>query len=254
MDFRQIKAIENSNKKRLLKFFPNLSDECGIYILTRFENGFKYAYVGQAKKILTRLANHLKGYQHIDLSLKKHGFYSDDNPTGWNILAIKCNEIELNEKEQFFVKECAKAGYQLRNKTAGGQGDGKVVIAETRPAKGYYDGLAQGEKKLIKEIQNLFDKYLVFSVKKENKLSQRAYEKFQNLLMKFDNKEMKESYKGFDAVYYKDYLSMDGHEECFYNIEIFKDKKCLRHATLGGKLNKKQVLAYLKDFVESQMN
>lgn len=58
MDLRKIKAIESANKKRLLKLFPHLVDESGIYILYRFENGFKYAYVGQAKKILTRLADH----------------------------------------------------------------------------------------------------------------------------------------------------------------------------------------------------
>lgn len=34
------------------------------------ENGFRYAYIGQAVHILTRLAQHLVGYQHIDLSLK----------------------------------------------------------------------------------------------------------------------------------------------------------------------------------------
>lgn len=68
---RQAKAIEQNNKKRLLEVNPKLDEESGIYFLTRIdENGFKYAYIGQAVHILTRLAQHLVGYQHIDLSLK----------------------------------------------------------------------------------------------------------------------------------------------------------------------------------------
>ena len=71
-NFRQAKAIESKNKKRLLAINPKLNEQSGIYFLTRVdEDGFKYAYVGQAKHILTRLAQHLVGYQHIDLSLKK---------------------------------------------------------------------------------------------------------------------------------------------------------------------------------------
>lgn len=182
MEFRQLKAIENVNKNKLLKLFPNLTDETGIYILTRFDGEFKFAYVGQAKHILTRLAQHIVGYQHIDLSIKKHGWVSENNPFGWNILTIKCLGNELDEKEQFYIKECHKAGYQLHNKTAGGQGEGKTIIAETRPTKGYYDGLKQGEKNLRKELNFIVEKYLVIGLKKDNKLSQRALKKFYDLL------------------------------------------------------------------------
>lgn len=74
-NFRQIKAIEQKNKQRLLEVDPGLDDESGIYFLTREdEQGFRYAYVGQAVHILTRLAQHLSGYeQHIDRSLKSMG-------------------------------------------------------------------------------------------------------------------------------------------------------------------------------------
>lgn len=73
----QIMTIEQKNKKKLLEVEPRLDDKSGIYFLTRTdENGFKYAYIGQAKHILTRLSQHMVGYQHIDLSIKKHGFYS----------------------------------------------------------------------------------------------------------------------------------------------------------------------------------
>lgn len=182
MDLRKIKAIESANKKKLLAIFPHLIDDCGIYILYRFENGFKYAYVGQAKRILTRLAEHLKGYQHIDLSIKKHGLWSEENPTGWNVSFIKCPEDELDGKEQFYIQECAKAGYQLRNKTAGGQGEGKMQIDEYRPAKGYIEGLKKGSENLRKELKHIIERYLIITLKKNNKSSQKALEKFNKLL------------------------------------------------------------------------
>lgn len=72
---RQRYAIESKNRKRLLEVNPSLTDESGIYFLTRTdENGFRYAYIGQAVHILQRLAQHLVGYQHIDLSLKNMGY------------------------------------------------------------------------------------------------------------------------------------------------------------------------------------
>ena len=56
MNYKQIKAIEQKNKKRLLEINSKLNDSSGIYVLVRTdENGIKYAYVGQAKHVLTRL-------------------------------------------------------------------------------------------------------------------------------------------------------------------------------------------------------
>jgi hypothetical protein len=179
MDFKKIKAIEQSNKRKLLKAFPYLPDESGIYILRREENGFKYAYIGQAKHILTRLAQHLVGYQHIDLSLKKHGLFSKENLTGWDIGCVKCAIDELDDKEQAYIKAYANAGFQLRNKTAGGQGEGKFEIAETRPRKTYQEGVKQGYEKARKEIAKLFEKSLECHIQgKENKNKVKAYEKF----------------------------------------------------------------------------
>ena len=182
MNFKQIKAIEKSNKQRLLKVMPSLTEDCGIYILTREENGFKYAYVGQAKHILTRLAQHLSGYQYIDLSIKKHGFKTEENPTGWDITTVRCNTFsdkELDEVEQDFIKSYANDGYQMRNRTAGGQGDGKFEIAETKPRKTYRDGLKQGYSNAQRDIAKLFEKSLDFTIKgKENKNKLKAQEKF----------------------------------------------------------------------------
>lgn len=185
-NFRKAKAIEAKNKERLLSINPCLDERSGIYFLTRTdEDGIKYAYIGQAKHILTRLAQHLVGYQHIDLSLKKHGLLSADNPYGWKVGYLYFSEDLLDEKEQHYIKMYASEGYQLRNKTSGSQGEGKRQIDEYRPQKGYYDGLKQGELNLAKEISHIIEKHLSVSIredKKNNKVSQKAFEKFQELL------------------------------------------------------------------------
>ncbi len=179
MNFRQIKAIEAANKKKWVERFGDIPDESGIYFLTREENGFKYAYIGQAQHILTRLAQHLSGYQHIDKSLKKHGFYSKENPTGWLVRWERCHFALLDEMEQRNIKAYANAGYQLRNKTAGGQGDGKFEIAETKEKKGYRDGLKQGYKNAKRDVKKLFEKNLTYSINgKPNKNKEKALNKF----------------------------------------------------------------------------
>ena len=183
MDYRQVKAREKSNKIRLLKANPTLTEESGIYMLTREDSGFKYAYIGQAKHILTRLAQHLSGYQHIDLSLKKHGLYSKDNPTGWSINCIGVSAEGLDEAEQRFIKRYADMGYQLRNKNAGGQSEGRFEIAETKPRKTYHDGIKQGYLNAQREVSKLFEKNLIFSINgKENKNKQKAYDKFKTFI------------------------------------------------------------------------
>lgn len=180
------KAIEAKNIKRLLAINPNLDVGSGIYFLVRKdENGIKYAYIGQAKNILKRLAQHLSGHQHIDLSLKKHGLYSTDNVYGWKVGFLHFPLSELDEMEKHFIQLYANNGYQLRNKTAGGQGEGKSQIDDYRPAKGYRDGLAQGRKNLAKELTNIIEKHLTISLKEEkknNKVSIKAFEKFNDLL------------------------------------------------------------------------
>ena len=185
-NLRKAKAIEAKNKKRLLAIDPYLDEGSGIYFLVRKdENGIKYAYIGQAKHLLTRLAQHLSGYQHIDLSLKKHGLYSSENIYGWKIGFLHFQISELDFMEKKFIQMYSNNGYQLRNKTAGGQGEGKTQIDDYRPAKGYRDGIAQGRKNLAKELTNIIDKHLCISLKEEkknNKVSIKACEKFNDLL------------------------------------------------------------------------
>lgn len=189
-NWKQVKAIESVNKKKFLAINDKLNDNSGIYILTRIdENGFKYAYIGQAKHILTRLAQHMVGYQHIDLSLKNHRLYSDENEYGWNVIHYNFSEEELDDKEQHYIKEYADNGFQLRNKTSGSQGKGKTKINEFKPSKGYQDGLKQGYKNASKEIANLFDKHLDYLKKsdKPNKNQDKAIKKLEQFLEVYKN-------------------------------------------------------------------
>ena len=181
------KSIEQKNKKRLLAVNPKLNEKSGIYFLLRTdENGFKFAYIGQAKSVLQRLARHLSGYsQHIDLSLRKHKLYSEDNPYGWRVEFLNFPESELDEKEKFYIKQYADAGYQLRNVSLGGQGEGRNMINETKSAKGYRDGILQGKKALARELSSIISKHLTVRLKEEkqgNKVSEKQLEKFNRML------------------------------------------------------------------------
>lgn len=184
------KAIERENKKRLLKLNPKLNDKSGIYFLLREdENGFKYAYIGQAVHTLSRLASHLVGYeQHIDLSLKRHKLYDKEkNPYGWRVEFLNFSESQLDEKEKHYIKLYADKGYQLRNVSLGGQGENRASgsIGERRAPKGYMQGIQQGRKNLARELSSIAEKHLKIEIradKANNKVSQRQYEKFMNLL------------------------------------------------------------------------
>lgn len=183
-NFVRAKAIEKSNKERLLKVNPDLNEESGIYFLTREEDGFKFAYIGQAKHILSRLAQHLVGYQHIDLSLKKHGLFKLDNPTGWKVNYINYPIEQLDKMEQSWIMCYANQGYQLRNKTSGSQGEGKAQIDEYKPSRGYRDGLKQGYRNASREVAHLFEKHLDYRPKSDppNKYQQQAMRKFEDFL------------------------------------------------------------------------
>lgn len=188
-NFRQVKAIEANNKKKWLAVNPFLTEQSGIYILTRVdENGIKYAYIGQAKHILTRLAQHLAGYQHIDLSLKKHGLFYEGNKYGWAATCFGYPEEELDEREKQYIADYAKMGYQLRNKTGGGQGEGKTALDVDKKQRGYYDGKKQGYEDCRKYVSTMFEKYLNYEPKSSNKIQQRKADEF-TAFLKGDNND-----------------------------------------------------------------
>lgn len=184
------KAIEQENIKRLLKVNPKLNNESGIYFLLREdENGFKFAYIGQAVHTLSRLASHLVGYeQHIDLSLRKHKLYDEQkNPYGWRVEFLNFPESQLDEKEKYYIKLYAGKGYQLRNVSLGGQGENRASgsIGERKAPKGYMQGVQQGRKNLARELSSIAEKHLTIELradKANNKVSQRQFEKFMDLL------------------------------------------------------------------------
>lgn len=185
-NYRKAMDIEAKNKKRILEINPHVDDGSGIYFLTRMdEDGIRYAYIGQAKHLLTRLAQHLSGYQHIDLSLRKHGLYTTDNIYGWKIGFLHYPVDKLDKWEQYWIKCYADKGYQLRNKTAGGQGEGKKQIDDYRPSKGYRDGIEQGKRMLARELLSIAEKHLKIDLREDkrgNKISQSQYEKFMALI------------------------------------------------------------------------
>lgn len=189
-NYKQLYAIKKEHRKRLLKLNPKLNDKSGIYFLLRVdENGFKFAYIGQAKDILDRLVSHMMGYQqHIDKSLKAHKLYDkESNPYGWHVEFLNFPENELDEKEKHYIKLYADKGYQLRNKSVGGQGANRDsgTIGERKEPKGYRDGIQQGRKNLAKELSSIAEKHLTIELradKANNKVSQKQYEKFMELL------------------------------------------------------------------------
>ena len=186
-NYRQLYAKQKKQKEMLLQINPNLNDDSGIYFLTRTdENGIGFFYIGQAKHILSRLSSHLSGYQHIDLSIKKRKFWSEDNPYGWKVNAINYPEEDLDKMEQHWILVYTKKGYQCRyNKTSGGQGEGKEKINEYKPAKGYRDGIQQGKKSLARDLSGIIDKHLDVQLKpekKHNKVSQKQEQKFWEML------------------------------------------------------------------------
>ena len=193
------KAIEKQNRERLLKVNPKLNERSGIYFLLREnENGFHFGYIGQAKNITQRLCGHLAGYkQHIDRSLKAHGLYSEDNPYGWRVEFLNFPESQLDEKEKYYIKLYAEKGYQLRNVSVGGQGSERDTgqIGERKPPKGYRDGIKQGKINLARELSSIAEKHLKIEIredKKNNKVSQKQFEKFMELMNEDSYKESDE--------------------------------------------------------------
>ena len=185
-NYRQIMVIRKANEDKIRKVCPIATEHSGIYVFWRIdENMFKYAYVGQAKNLLKRLAEHLNGYQHIDLSIKKHKFYdAETNPYGYHVEIIcHCPEDELDGRERYWIKHYADQGYQLRNKTSGGQDGEKSALGEGKSPKGYREGLSKGYENARKYVAQLFEKNLTYSINgKDGKLKQRAYDKFTEFL------------------------------------------------------------------------
>lgn len=178
MDYRQIYAIKKHNEGRIKILCPEIPNTSGIYFFYREELEIKYGYVGQARNLLQRTAEHLAGYKYIDASLKKHGLYSEKNPCGYKLRFKEVPEEELDEQERYYIQHFASKGYQLRNNTIGGQDKGKAALDMGKSPKGYRDGLKQGYLNAQRDVSKWM-KHLSVKIKsdKPNKIQEKALEK-----------------------------------------------------------------------------
>lgn len=182
-NYKQLFAIQSKLEKQLKLACPNIDSKSGIYFLTRKDDNGSYFYIGKGVNLIRRMCSHLQGYQQrIDISLKKRGFYSEENTLGWELNVLHFRPEELNEKEQFFIKKYLDAGWISYNIESGGT-TGKEIIGERKPAKTYTDGIKQGQKKTREEVRIYFNKYLDFAIKPPtNKIKERKIEEFKKFL------------------------------------------------------------------------
>lgn len=185
-NYKKIYAMKAEREKKIKSICPNIPATSGIYAFYRTdEAGIRRSYVGQAVCLLERCASHLAEYDHIALSLKKHGFCKEDNPHGWKLWFESCDRNMLDEKEIERIKQLADAGFQMYNVTAGSQGAGKKVTGDYKPPKTYREGVQFGKKTLARELSSIISKHLTVRLKDEkqgNKVSEKQLEKFNHLL------------------------------------------------------------------------
>lgn len=167
----------------LLKVCPKADHRSGIYFYLREDTDGKYGYIGKATDLISRNVAHILGYQqHIDISIKKRGFYSKDNPSGWRLNVLYYPKEDLDRWERHWIALYRESNYTLYNVESGGT-EGKEIIGERKPPKTYRDGLSQGRKSLARELKHIIDTHLEIKLRKEdNKISQKALAKFWELL------------------------------------------------------------------------
>lgn len=186
-NWKQLKAIERENKEKILRLCPDMQDRSGIYMFYREdENGVFARYIGKSEiSLIDRCASHLQGYkQHIDASIRKHKLYSADNPTGWQVCVLEyCLPQDCDDRERRYVNFCQRLKMDLHNVESGGT-TGKTDINERKPARGYRDGVKQGERNVTKKLSHWFDLHLTAVTKsdKPSKNAIKALEKFKQLL------------------------------------------------------------------------
>lgn len=190
-DYRKVYAMKAEREKRIKKICPKITNSSGIYVFHRTdESGIRRGYCGQALHLLERCASHLAEYDHIALSLKKHGFKSEDNPYGWELWFTTCRQSELDEKEVEWIKKCADSGMQMYNVTAGSQGKGKQVTGQYKQPKTYTQGVHHGRKTMARDLSHIIEKHLTVEIradKQGNKVSGKQFDKFKELLKEGDS-------------------------------------------------------------------
>jgi hypothetical protein len=170
-------------ERLLFAVCPKADHRSGIYFYLREDTDGKYGYIGKATDLVSRNIAHIIGYQqHIDISIKKRGFYSKDNPSGWRLNVLYYPKEDLDRWERHWIALYRESNYTLYNVESGGT-EGKEIIGERKPPKTYRDGLVQGRKSLARELKHIIDTHLEIKLRKEdNKISQKALSKFWELL------------------------------------------------------------------------
>lgn len=185
VNYRQVFARKKQAETTLKKYCPTIENKSGIYIFYRYTYDGKWKmYIGQSVALIDRLVSHINGYSHIDISLRKWGWYNKNtNPYGWSIHYYYCPKNELDNMERAEIKKWLDKGVPLYNITSGGQNEGKTDINERKSSKGYFDGVKYGQLKIKKQVQTYFDKYLDYSIKpKPNKIKEKKYAEFTEFL------------------------------------------------------------------------
>lgn len=163
MNYRQIMARQKSAEARIIKHYGDPTTDSGVYTFHRYnrERQCNCYYIGQAKNLRRRIAQHLLEYDHIAVSLKKYGLFdSEKNPEGWACDWEFCLIEELDKVEQVLIAHCiTKENDELYNITSGGQGKGKVDINPRAERKGYHTGKKEGKQRAYAEIATLIKKY-----------------------------------------------------------------------------------------------
>lgn len=186
INYKKVFAMKAEREKKIKSICPTIPCTSGIYAFYRLdEAGIRRSYVGQAVNLLERCASHLAEYDHIALSLKKHGFFSKENPYGWKLTYKTCSKSEMDDLEVSTIRQLADAGFQMYNVTAGSQGKGKQVTGQYKQPRTYSEGIQQGKKVLARELSAIAEKHLKIDLradKANNKVSQKQYEKFMSLM------------------------------------------------------------------------
>lgn len=176
-----------------LKQFPWLREwdkESGIYLWYRYNEEDKYCwYIGKAKNILRRTAQHIMdGESHLDKSIKKHGMTNDtvEKPNNWSIEILRsCKVADLDEFESFYINQWKQNNPNgiMYNIESGGT-TGKTIIGERKQRKDQ-KWRTEARTKAFGDIHKWFD---LLAKKQAIKPSGELYAEAKKIYEEFYNK------------------------------------------------------------------
>lgn len=168
-------AVANKLRKGIaiaLKQFPWLREykKSGIYLWHRYNEEDKYCwYIGKAKNILRRTAQHIMdGESHLDKSIKAHGlagcmdtvkmWITGEKLQKWTIDILEiCEVIDLDELERYYIKKWKDEHPNgiCYNIESGGT-TGKTIIGERKQRRDV-KWKAEARAKVLAEYREYFD-------------------------------------------------------------------------------------------------